>query len=162
MGTRNLTCVFYKGEYKIAQYGQWDGYPDGQGITALEFLRDADIDAFKERLNHVHFLTEEQGKEIDLKYGAEWKKHYPQLSRDNGANILQLVMDGANELQDETGFASDRLMCEWCYVVDLDNNKFEAFDGGFDIDDRQPTAWWFLDNLPTNKGFLDKFESNDI
>ena len=27
MGTRNLTCVFKDGEYKVAQYGQWDGYP---------------------------------------------------------------------------------------------------------------------------------------
>lgn len=35
MGTRNLTAVYLDGQYKVAQYGQWDGYPEGQGITAL-------------------------------------------------------------------------------------------------------------------------------
>lgn len=25
MGTRNLTIVYSNGEYKVAQYGQWDG-----------------------------------------------------------------------------------------------------------------------------------------
>ena len=40
MGTRNLTVVFMDGEYKVAQYGQWDGYPEGQGITCFNFLHD--------------------------------------------------------------------------------------------------------------------------
>lgn len=32
MGTRHLIKVKYKGEIKVSQYGQWDGYPDGQGL----------------------------------------------------------------------------------------------------------------------------------
>jgi hypothetical protein len=39
MGTRNLTMVINKGETKVAQYGQWDGYPSGQGAEILKFLR---------------------------------------------------------------------------------------------------------------------------
>jgi len=39
MGTRNLTMVINKGKTKVAQYGQWDGYPSGQGATILEFLK---------------------------------------------------------------------------------------------------------------------------
>ena len=36
MGTRNLTKVIDKnGVTKVAQYGQWDGYPSGQGVNAL-------------------------------------------------------------------------------------------------------------------------------
>lgn len=31
MGTRNLTAVYLDGQYKVAQYGQWDGYPEGRG-----------------------------------------------------------------------------------------------------------------------------------
>lgn len=33
MGTRHLICVYYKRRFAIAQYGQWDGYPGGQGLT---------------------------------------------------------------------------------------------------------------------------------
>lgn len=40
MGTRHLTLVFYNGTWHIAQYGQWDGYPSGQGVTILRFLTD--------------------------------------------------------------------------------------------------------------------------
>ena len=48
MGTRNLTAVMIDGEYKVAQYGQWDGYPSGQGLTCLHFLRETmDEDKFK-------------------------------------------------------------------------------------------------------------------
>jgi len=32
MGTRHLSMAYNKGgEVKVAQYGQWDGYPEGQG-----------------------------------------------------------------------------------------------------------------------------------
>lgn len=161
MGTRNLTCVIKGGEYKIAQYGQWDGYPDGQGLTALEFLRDTDLSVFKERLDEVRFLTEKEVREIGIKYGGKWKKHYPQLSRDNGAEILKLVMDGAHELQNEIDFASDGLMCEWSYIADFDRNTFEAYDGGFDVNNRIPSATWALEALPTNKEFLDSLTSEE-
>ena len=40
MGTRHLILVYYKGQYHIAQYGQWDGYPGGQGVTVLHFVSD--------------------------------------------------------------------------------------------------------------------------
>ena len=37
MTTRSLTAVKINGEYKIAQYGYYDGYPSGQGVTILKF-----------------------------------------------------------------------------------------------------------------------------
>ena len=41
MGTRNLTMVIDKrGDLKVAQYGQWDGYPEGWGVEILNFARD--------------------------------------------------------------------------------------------------------------------------
>lgn len=39
MGTRNLTVVIKKAKPVVAQYGQWDGYPSGQGATVLNFLK---------------------------------------------------------------------------------------------------------------------------
>jgi hypothetical protein len=44
MGTRNLTMVISNGETKVAQYGQWDGYPSGQGVNILGFLQSLGTD----------------------------------------------------------------------------------------------------------------------
>ena len=37
MGTRHLIAVMADGKYQVAQYGQWDGYPSGQGVSVLTF-----------------------------------------------------------------------------------------------------------------------------
>jgi len=63
MGTRNLTMVISGGETKIAQYGQWDGYPRGQGKTCLEFLKANNLDKFKEKLKLLRWETPKMQKE---------------------------------------------------------------------------------------------------
>ena len=40
MGTRNTLKVIYNGKTVVSQYGQWDGYPTGQGAHVLRVLRD--------------------------------------------------------------------------------------------------------------------------
>lgn len=65
MGTRHLTLVQHNNEMKVAQYGQWDGYPKGQGKTVLEFLHKANMDKFKKQLAKVRFTTNvEKDKKI--------------------------------------------------------------------------------------------------
>lgn len=39
MGTRHIIKVRKNGKDWISQYGQWDGYPTGQGIEVMEFVR---------------------------------------------------------------------------------------------------------------------------
>jgi hypothetical protein len=39
MGTRHLTIIKHEGQIKLANYGQWDGYPSGQGRNIIEYLR---------------------------------------------------------------------------------------------------------------------------
>lgn len=68
MGTRGLTAVMVDGEYKVAQYGQWDHYPDGQGKTALAFCREnlstaKGQKAFKAKLGQVEFSEDEDALE---------------------------------------------------------------------------------------------------
>ena len=69
MGTRNLTAVIVNGEHKIAQYGQWDGYPEGAGKEIFYFLKKIikgnKIDVFKEKISECRFITQ---KELDAKY----------------------------------------------------------------------------------------------
>jgi hypothetical protein len=138
MGTRNLTCVFYQGEYKVAQYGQWDGYPDGAGVDILRFLHSVNLDVFKERVAACRFATEQEIDEINAEIKKirqslpeyDWAKQYPQFSRDTGNSILQAItFDCVTELLNNIEFAADTLSCEWAYVIDLDKNTFEVYDG---------------------------------
>ena len=50
MGTRHLICAHKDGKYPIAQYGQWDGYPEGQGVDVLSFLHSPLVPALEKNL----------------------------------------------------------------------------------------------------------------
>jgi len=145
MGTRNLTCVVMDGEYKVAQYGQWDGYPSGQGITILNFLREKyEPKKFREALKRCVFLTPEQVQNTWTQSGAnpesslvsldiadKHTKVFPALSRDTGGKILELIQESENAigLDNDVEFAKDSLFCEWAYVIDLDKGTFEVYSG---------------------------------
>lgn len=215
MGTRHLTIVVQDEETKVAQYGQWDGYPEGQGQNILDFLNcangnrrysvkdkenkgmqtDIDFEVFRQQVRRCKFLSNE---EIDAKWkqlgadGSGWvsmdiadamEKKYPQFSRNIGSDILKLIYFGeALELQNSIEFVEDSLFCEWAYVIDLDNNVFEVYqgfnhepltkedrffrDGVFDQKTYEPydkfypiriAASWPLDDLPSYQEFIETF-----
>ncbi len=136
MGTRHITAVFLDGEYRVAQYGQWDGYPEGAGATILEFLKKWDRTKFIEKLRKCTLMTKDQldtlAKEIKAKgQGESWTRIYPHLSRDAGADVLQLIQDSKDglKLKNELDFVADSLMCEFAYVLDLDANRLEFYCG---------------------------------
>lgn len=136
MGTRHLIAVQLDGGYKIAQYGQWDGNPAGQGVGVLGFLSHWDRPAFEAKLRQCRFLTDAE-MEAKRKAVSEsglselWEKLYPELSRNTGSDILMLVQNAEHGLQlyDNSLFATDSLMCEWAYVIDLDKNRLEVYEG---------------------------------
>ena len=142
MGTRNITAVMLDGEYKIAQYGQWDGYPDGQGRTAFEFAQTLAIpgrkEEFKKKVRACRWITKEEIDAInaDIKdgkygeHGEKWTKYFPELSRDTCADILEMVQKrGGLALKNDIDFVADGLFCEYVWLIDLDANTFEGFAG---------------------------------
>lgn len=141
MGTRNLTCVFSGGDFKIAQYCQWDGYPTGQGYYIVQFLKSVNMDRFRQRVQETVFVDDGSWTQRLREYGLDgsmdstqeiiFKGHFPQLHRDTGAKILTLLMqsDGQFEVQSSLGFAFDGLFCEYAYVIDLDKNELAIYLG---------------------------------
>ncbi len=146
MGTRHLTCVVQGGAFKVAQYGQWDGYPSGQGTTILDFLRTMNREKFIAGLAKTFQPTDEQvaqwwadvGHDIKTSNGFvsctiadKYSKNHPSLSRDTGGKILDLIQNSAEPVPLNLGveFVSDSLFCEYAYVVDLDKGTFEVFKG---------------------------------
>ena len=197
MGTRHLICVVKNGEYKIAQYGQWDGYPEGQGINILKFLsEEMDKEKFERQVSGLSYMTDAEFNQLWLDHGVNldncdgyvssdvaerfYTKH-PELSRDTGSNILSMVQSANKKikLRNDIDFASDSLFCEWAYVVDLDKNTFEVYQGFnriplslderfYGIDKRKGEyypvrhlATFVLNNLPTKDGFFSCFKEDD-
>jgi hypothetical protein len=157
MGTRNLTVVKnLEGTTKIAQYGQWDGYPQHSGIIALEFLRDkVNKDNLLVELQNVEFIDEEEANAIyegfdhDDNDPTKYLNAYPGLHRDTGIDILKVVANTMNTIKtiDNSEFAKDTLFCEGIYEVDFSTNKFiSTYDG--------KVVEFDLDTLPTDKEYL--------
>lgn len=145
MGTRHLVMVVKDGDFKVAQYGQGDGYPSGQGITVLNFLRKKmRRPSFDESVKALRPISEQELEALWIECGAtkgsnlvgmdvaaKFNKRWPWLDRDHGAEILSTVQDSMGDIQVRlsTGFAADSLFCEWAYVIDLDKNALEVYRG---------------------------------
>ena len=176
MGTRNVTIVKLDSKIKIAQYGQWDGYPSGQGLTVLEFLKENNIGSFKKVLkNQVRWLIGKakqtltdyykeigvEGQWISMDKAELVKQKFPLLSRDNGAAVLGMIMELSKTedklyIINESVYAKDGFGCEWCYVIDLDTNTLEVYNGNIG---GEPLKSYNIDNLPTEEIFVEELES---
>jgi hypothetical protein len=138
MGTRHLINVKIDNNLKVAQYGQWDGYPTGQGVSITRFLKTMDEPLFRERLKALHWwdevdelhYTENLRKTFPEQVGDtfvtlevdDWiKETYPELSRNTAANILSLIQNGSvTTVVDQRDFEDDTLFCEYVYLIDMD------------------------------------------
>lgn len=185
MGTRGLTAVILDGAHRIAQYGQWDHYPDGQGVGVLafchEWLKNADSRArFVDNLRRSRFATATDFAVAEAA-GPRWKDAFPLWTRDHGAQVLGLVADAdANTeivLRDGLTFGLDR-SCEYAYVIDLDANTLEVHEGHgregggrFKSMERPEGFEWYrpvalvatfdLANLPEEDAFLEALKDED-
>jgi hypothetical protein len=128
MGTRGLTKVIKNDKVVVAQYGQWDHYPSGQGLTALRFLRDeTNVEKLDKGLYWLYEVDSKDVGEIVDRIGEEhFVTAYPSLIRDTGAEILELIANakGALPVVLSTDFENDELFCEGVFTVDLDKKRF--------------------------------------
>jgi hypothetical protein len=157
MGTRNLTVVKnLEGTTKVAQYGQWDGYPSYSGIKALEFLRDkVNRDNLLVELQNVEFIDDQEAEAIyegfdhDYNDPTKYDLEYPGLTRNTGIDILKVVADSMKTIKtiDNSEFAKDTLFCEGLYEVDFSTNKFITTYA-------DKVVSFDLDNLPTDEEYL--------
>ncbi len=152
MGTRHTQSVITKkGELKIKQYGQWDGYPSGQGIGILEYLRNGNLEKYQENLENIPPVTDEQVTEIDK--DPNWKQEYPYLSRDCGSKIHQMIEDGEVKFVQLIDEEESRKWCEGFYTIDFSKNEF--------VVDWDGIHTFKLDALPTNEEFLAATKSDE-
>lgn len=141
MGTRHLTVVIKDNQIKLSQYGQWDGYFEGQGktftnfvknnltderglhkfIDCVDLLQNVDDDTHKKYVE----LWEEmnKNKEFLLPYSVT----LPQFSRDTGAEILNTIFNlptwELNGKKYPVHIEKDSSWCEFIYCINLDTQE---------------------------------------
>ena len=141
MGTRHITAVVAEGEFVVAQYGQWDGYPTGAGNNIVDIIS-GKIGQLKASLKHIvpvsdstvdRYWTEcgAQGWGADMETCQRFKAKHMTLDRDTGSNVLDILIhtEVPVELYVDVEFIANGLYCEWVYVVDLDSGMFEIYQG---------------------------------
>ena len=174
MGTRGLTKVILDGDAVVAQYGQFDHYPSGQGLKALTFLRDSEaVAALRENAERLRPVTVEELEQAWVEAGAErgsgWvtmdvskrlEDNHPEFSRNTGSRILGLIASGeVDVVKIEPEFETDTLWCEGVVEVNLDTNEFIWRYPGYE---GPMTEWRYpLNDLPTDEKFLADTEGDD-
>lgn len=153
MGTRHYQRVINKkGITKVAQYGQWDGYPSGQGKDILNYLRNCNLETYQKHLDTLREPTKKEVKVINA--DKNWAKTYPYLSRDCGSKIHQMIEDGIVKF---VGLMPKEEADKWCegfYTIDFSKNEF--------ITEFYDTIVSFpIDNLPTEEDYLKATEPTE-
>lgn len=137
MGTRHLTKVIDStGRTRVAQYGQWDGYPDYTGTNILDFIsRFKVLDKIETNLKKVHFITDEEVEQL-LQGVDDINSVYPSLSRDTGCDILKVIVYSTGytlPLVDSSDFESDTLFCEGVYTLNYQTKTYISTYGGVSV-----------------------------
>jgi hypothetical protein len=152
MGTRGLTKVVYKNQTIVAQYGQWDHYPEGQGVTLFHTLSNPDVvKAFIKKIPQIYYPSDSELEAIfkpfedgsmpgmmTFESGDKFEDKYPTLTRNTGGEIFRVIADWDDSpipiVRDEA-FEKDELFCEGVYTINLDTGFFHTqFD-------RQDGTW---------------------
>lgn len=171
MGTRGITQVIdSNGQTVVAQYGQWDHYPEGQGLNILSFLTSSHniVEQLEKALFKCYFATDSELDEMSKPFvtpdgmmtidnSDKFSVMYPSLTRNTGSDILKVVTysTGRVPLSNQIDFIEDDLMCEGIYTIDFQTRLFVSQYGGRRV-------VFALDKLPTPELYLNEFAKEEV
>lgn len=140
MGTRGFVgFIDDDGNEKIT-YNHWDSYPSGLGSDVLTWLRtkvEREPATLRKQVGNLRMVqhdtpvTDEDLATLkrfhngDVSTGDE-REWYALLRNTQGDPALILE---AGVAEDASGFPSDSLFCEWGYLIDLEQDRFEVYRG---------------------------------
>lgn len=145
MGTRGFVGFVVDGQAKIA-YNHWDSYPSGLGLEVLEWLRgelaaeqEGTVTAWRTQAKALATVPDRAPNDEERAALAEFRDdnvggpiHDP---REEWYKLLRYTqgkpgaMLKAGFYEDASDFPLDSLFCEWGYLVDLDNERVEVYEG---------------------------------
>jgi hypothetical protein len=170
MGTRHLTKVIdSEGITRVAQYGQWDGYPDYTGTRILDFIKEYKmLDKIEKSLFKARFITDEEAETyskpftsndgwMNMEQGDSFSAMYPSLTRDTGCDIIKVLVysNGDVPIVDNSDFENDDIMCEGVYTLNYQTQTYTTKWGGFEQS-------FTFNELPTAENYLNAFKTEMV
>jgi len=171
MGTRHITKIINeKGETKVSNYGQWDGYPMGQGLDILKMLlenKEDMISRLETNLETIKTITNDEELQqvyidngftiskdgfISMEESQQRLERLPQLHRDTGSKIISLIADNIGL---ETIFSEDEGWCEYTNTINFKTRTFEIAHTG---EEKTPIFTTNIDNPLSVEEFEKKFD----
>ena len=175
MGTRGLVAVCKNGEYKIAQYNQFDSYPSCLGVKILDFLKkiinNNTLTDFTKNLNLLKSVDDDEYRKlwedlgiksnngfVSMEESEKFYNKYPYLERTSIMDLLDAIVkiNGEIIIKKDIDFAKDSLFCEWGYVIDLDHRYLEIYKG-FNKKKLYPEDRFYFDGYFENEYYPIKF-----
>jgi hypothetical protein len=142
MSTRGL-IGFRTNETDKLTYNHSDSHPDVLGLKVLRELRGVDDwDAVRDRARSI--ITVPETQQLDDRSGmalTEVRRYFPDLEYRSDPKTfydlhqplqgsLKPYLDGRLMfMPDASDFINNSLHCEWAYIANLDDNKFEVWKG---------------------------------
>jgi len=139
MGTRGAYGFYSKGETKVT-YNHFDGYPSALGYNILKYCNDHSIEEMRDLFDRLVMVDENV-----LPSEGQIEKYRKWLNNQvgNGQDWYSLLREAQgdlgvyDELKDEDevhmidskDFLKDSLSCEWAYIINLDKEVLEIYEG---------------------------------
>jgi len=191
MGTRGAIGFFKKGKGKVT-YNHFDSYPEGVGVVVLEEIKGFSVEQMKKAFDNLKLIEDENKKPTkkEIKEFEKWSnpgvggpmsnteiKTYYQLLRNVQGTLKPYITGEVNLIVDNEEFLKSSLFCEWAYIVNLDKEVLEVYEGfqkkpqknRYEIDKPEDSGYYNcalvkeypLKDLPTKEQFLKDLERKD-
>jgi hypothetical protein len=144
MGTRGIFGFKCGQQYKL-KYNHFDSYPDGLGVSVVNFVRRINNvngwNPLKDKCLELQLIDsriEPTAKQInkykryaDMNVSSRSLKDWYTLGRNlqNGNMLTEVYSGYVDEMPDDNNFVTDSLFCEYGYIINLDENTLEFYDG---------------------------------
>ena len=140
MGTRGL-YGFRKNGVDKTTYNHFDSYPDGLGADVINFIKKHSIDELEKFYNRIQMVQEDATptkEEIktcvdaglcDLSVSKQSTNDWYCLLRNIQGSLDALYNSPVAYMIDNSDFIKDSLFCEYAYIINLDENVLEYYEG---------------------------------
>ena len=137
MGTRGCWGFRQDGQDKLT-YNHFDSYPTGLGQELVDALKEVtDMTFFKTCVRDLELVktdvppTKKQIEKLcqftDLTVSERSTADWYCLLHDCQGDLHKTLE--ASVMSDDHHFMNDSLFCEWAYVINLDDDTFEIYEG---------------------------------